>query len=169
MSTLPQHPIPDSYWIVEGKLLAGEYPRTIDEQESVVKLAQILDAGITYFIDISEQGEKVRGRALIPYDYLLAAEATARGRNFKYLRMAWRDLGVPDPQQMTQILDTIDAAIADGEVVYIHCWGGIGRTGVAAGCYLVRHGWQPGEALALIAKRRKGTPDGYRPSPETRE
>jgi protein-tyrosine phosphatase len=53
--------------------------------------------------------------------------------------------------------------------VYVHCFGGIGRTGTVVGCYLVRHGADAETALAEIARRRQGTPDGYRRSPETNE
>jgi hypothetical protein len=165
MTTLPQHPIPDSYWVIKGQLLAGEYPRAVDEAESVAKLRSLLDAGVTLFIDLTEANEG----ALKPYDYLLDAEAKTRGITIRRLRLGWQDYGTPSIQHMSAVLDTIDTAIADGEVVYIHCWGGIGRTGAAVGCYLVRHGSSPDDALTLIAERRQGTPDGCRPSPETRE
>ena len=37
------------------------------------------------------------------------------------------------------------------EPVYVHCWGGIGRTGTVVGCWLVRHGMTGDEALAEFA------------------
>ena len=30
---------------------------------------------------------------------------------------------------------------------YLHCMGGIGRTGVTVGCHLIRHGMEPAQAL----------------------
>ena len=30
---------------------------------------------------------------------------------------------------MQEILDAVDRALAAGRNVYLHCWGGIGRTG----------------------------------------
>lgn len=53
----------------------------------------------------------------------------------------------------------LDERIAGGEVVYVHCWGGRGRTGTAAGCWLARHGMAEGdEVLALLQhlRRREG-------------
>ncbi|NJN80266.1 MAG: hypothetical protein HC797_07245 [Anaerolineales bacterium] len=41
---------------------------------------------------------------------------------------------------MKNILDTIDNEIENGNPVYVHCWGGVGRTGITAACYLIRHG-----------------------------
>ena len=67
---------------------------------------------------------------------------------------------------MRTILDAIKNAVARGKNVYVHCWGGIGRTGTAVGCYLVRHGMAAPDALVAIARWREGTPDGHRRSPE---
>jgi hypothetical protein len=68
----------------------------------------------------------------------------------EYRRCTIVDFGVPSPQEMTAILDVLDAALAAGRVVYLHCWGGVGRTGTVVGCYLVRHGMRGEEALAAL-------------------
>ena len=69
---------------------------------------------------------------------------------------------------MKQILDEIDTAIEHDRPVYLHCWGGRGRTGTVVGCWLVRHGKATGdEALAMIQRLRKNDPTSYMPSPET--
>jgi len=72
---------------------------------------------------------------------------------------------------MTGILDRIDEAITGGHVVYVHCWGGIGRTGTVVGCHLVRHGLNGDEALAALATMWKVVDKHYRRpnSPETEE
>ena len=43
-------------------------------------------------------------------------------------------------EAVATILDAIDVALAQGRTVDVHCWGRIGRTGAAVGCWLVRHG-----------------------------
>jgi protein-tyrosine phosphatase len=65
-----------------------------------------------------------------------------------------RDFSVPTRESLVQTLDAIDEELAAGGVVYLHCWAGCGRTGVVAGCWLVRHGTDPREALAVIAEKR---------------
>jgi protein tyrosine/serine phosphatase len=72
---------------------------------------------------------------------------------------------------MRQILDTIDAALASGANVYVHCWGGVGRTGTTVGCYLVRHGMTGQQALDQIASWWSHMPkrDRHPNSPETHE
>ena len=52
---------------------------------------------------------------------------------------------------MRTILDAI-AANRDG-VTYLHCWGGVGRTGTVAGCLLVEAGFTADEAIALLARK----------------
>jgi protein-tyrosine phosphatase len=50
--------------------------------------------------------------------------------------------------------------------VYVHCWGGFGRTGTVVGCHLVRHGRSGAAALARLNELRRETPYAAHPSPE---
>jgi protein-tyrosine phosphatase len=155
-------PIPESYWVVPGQFLAGEYPGAYASEEARSKLQRFLDAGITFFVDLTERGE------LKPYRFILEQEAEKRDMVAEYRRMAIPDVETPSREEMVGILNTIDEAIDEGQRAYMHCWGGLGRTGTVVGCYLVRHGSAPEEALAEIARRRRGLEDGHRSSPETR-
>jgi hypothetical protein len=157
----PAGPIADSYWVKPGHLAAGEYPGDRDPDRARDKLRSFVRAGVTLFLDLTEEGE------LDPYEPLLHAEAARLGRSAKHQRMPIRDLGVADEAGMVAILDLLDRALASGEVVYVHCFGGIGRTGTVVGCYLARHGTPGKVALEQISSWRSGTPDGRRQSPET--
>jgi ADP-ribosyl-[dinitrogen reductase] hydrolase len=138
-------PDPNTYWVREGRLLAGEYPITADPETAREKIRRYLDAGVTFFVDLTEENE------LSPYGHLLDEEAAARGVDVVHRRLSIRDLDVPRSRdEMARILDEIDAALALGHTVYVHCWGGIGRTGTVVGCHLVRHGLTGDEALAAI-------------------
>jgi predicted protein tyrosine phosphatase len=158
-------PIPDSYWVVPGKLLAGEYPGARTTDQAKHKLRQLLEIGMTYFLDLTEEGE----HDLHPYAALLRSEAAKSGRTVEHRRMPIPDVSTPTREQMARILDAIDAAVAAEYVVYLHCYGGIGRTGTVVGCYLARRGMDGEAALAHIARLRQGTPDGRKDSPETPE
>ena len=72
---------------------------------------------------------------------------------------------------MANILDTIDMSLQEGHKIYLHCWGGIGRTGTTVGCYLVRRGKTGEEALRQLAEWWQKVPKSqYHPrSPETHE
>ena len=129
---MENRPIDNSYWVAPGKLLAGEYPRNIDNASSPQKVAQLTGAGVSVFIDLTEDGE------LSPYSQWLDGQI--------HQRFGVVDQSVPHSETFTaEILDAIDRHIADGRTVYVHCWGGVGRTGTIVGCWLARHGY-PGEA-----------------------
>jgi protein-tyrosine phosphatase len=71
----------------------------------------------------------------------------------RYLRRAIPDMGVPSPAGMRATLDAIYEAIGAGDPLYVHCWGGIGRTGTVVGCLLREQGFTVTEALDLIARK----------------
>lgn len=148
-------PVPRSYWVRPGALLAGEYPGHDDAGWVRVRLERFRAAGVTAFVDLTEEGE------LEPYTDLLDGWASHR-------RFPIRDFSVPSADEMTAILDTVDAAL-ERDVVYVHCRGGSGRTGTVVGCWLVRHGMDCDEALAAIAALRRDTSYGDRRSPESDE
>jgi protein-tyrosine phosphatase len=70
---------------------------------------------------------------------------------------------------MTDILNNLDTLLENGEVVYLHCHGGVGRTGLTVACYLVHHGLSGESALAQLTNLRKDTPNAWKRSPETDE
>ena len=157
-------PIADSYWVIEGSFLAGEYPATQHESSSRIKLQSILDAGVTAFIDLTEEGE------LNPYTSLLTSIATHNNKLVTHRRMSIKDLAITTDTKMSELLKLIASLVKAEEIVYLHCWGGIGRTGTVAGCYMVQElGMTSEQALKNIEDLRKDTPDGWRRSPETEE
>jgi predicted protein tyrosine phosphatase len=158
-------PIADSYWVIPGRLLAGEYPGSHNETKARRRLSCLLGAGVTVFLDLTE----AREYGLKPYSLLLPRLEATLGMDVTHHRRPIRDMDVPTADEMENILDTIDSALSTGETVYVHCYGGIGRTGTVVGCYLARHGTRGDEALEQIALWREGTPDGWRESPETRD
>jgi Cyclin-dependent kinase inhibitor 3 (CDKN3) len=156
-------PDPNTYWVIPGKLLAGEYPGDRDSEEARRRLRRFLAAGVRHFIDLTEAGE------LTPYAELLTEEA---GSRTSYERFPIHDVSVPDePKTMAEIITAIDRAMAEGGITYVHCWGGVGRTGLAVACWLQDHGQTPDEALADLADKWRLCAKSRRlpSSPETAE
>ena len=60
-------------------------------------------------------------------------------------------MGVPDSATLMQgLMATVRDSLETGPAVYIHCWGGIGRTGTVVGCWLRECGLGPDEALERV-------------------
>lgn len=166
-------PIPDSYVVPGTRLAAGEYPGSAPgtpTEKASAKLTAFLDAGISAFVDLTDPADR-----LAPYDEAIALLAEERGVELHYERLTIRDMSTCDAGQMNRVLDTIDAHLAEGRAVYAHCWGGIGRTGMVVGCWLVRHGRTCDEALVEVDRLfRSMSPNKVRShaawgSPQTEE
>ena len=143
-----ERPMANTYWVVPGRFAAGEYPGDWDRDEAGRRLRTLLRAGIDHFIDLTRPNDGLK-----PYGQVAAEQARVEGVEFRREHHPIVDMSVPRrPGEMTAILDAIDDAMADGRTVYVHCWGGIGRTGTVVGCWLVRHGYTGGGALDQVAE-----------------
>lgn len=67
-----------------------------------------------------------------------------------------RDFGAPAPAQLDAALAAVDAALAAGRGVAVHCGGGLGRTGTVLACHLVRRGASADDAVARVRAARPG-------------
>ena len=166
-------PIPDSYQVEfsalpvsapPGLLLAGEYAGAKDLSETRHRMERFLDAGVSLFVDLTEENEYP-----LPYAPTLTAVANERNVTVTHLHMSIRDYSTPTGEQLSSILDELDERLSEGKTIYVHCWGGIGRTGTVIGCWLVRHGLTGAQALDQIATWRATIPSAAHPSPETEE
>ena len=75
-------------------------------------------------------------------------------------------MDVVNDDDYAEIVHTVRSAMLDGGV-YIHCWGGIGRTATAVGCLLVDGGLDADAALARIDGWRSLTRKSHMRAPQT--
>lgn len=158
-------PFDNSYWVVPDRFAAGEYPGSLSPARAEGKILALLNAGMNHFVDLTEPGE------LDAYFDDLQRSAGTRGIAVSRERHPIRDLSIPSrPLVMRRILDAVDVALDEGKRVYVHCRGGVGRTGTVVGCWLVRHGKTGREALNQIAEwwRRMEKIQRRPESPETK-
>jgi hypothetical protein len=138
----------DAYWVVPGRLLAGPSP---DEETGA-----FIDFGVTCFLDLTEEGELDTYSKRLP-------------DGVSHLRMPIPDFSVPTVWHMRAVLATIRAALDAGETVFVHCYGGVGRTGTVAGCFLREEGVPADEVIGRLATLRSDTEKSDRTSPESDE
>ena len=129
----------NTYWLWAGHVLAGEHPAKEGEEQLSEKLQLFALAGITHFIDLTSPADPVK-----TYQPLGGAVR---------INHPITDFGVPSPLQMQGILQSIQSALSQGGKVYVHCKGGIGRTGTVAATWLTEHGLDDGQALALLLQK----------------
>jgi len=158
-------PHADCYWLIEGRLLAGEHPGSALPAAAVARIDAILDAGVRRFIDLTGERE-----CPAPYVPTLQERAGERNLLVGHQRFAIPDFGVPSGASMREVLDALYTAVGSRERVYLHCWGGVGRTGTVVGCLLREQGYTATEALAAIARKWQSMEKRARHpvSPETR-
>ena len=144
--TLPPKPIPNSFWIEPGRILAGEYPGGHSEEETRLRLEAFLKAGISAYVNLTQPGE------MPPYDVELPL-TLPDGRRILHLQKPLEDHGLPEsPAQLDEILFELDRLLDRGDLVYVHCRAGIGRTNLVLGCWMRRHGMGGTAAIKRLNK-----------------
>lgn len=160
---MTQVPFDRSYWVLPNRLLAGAIPAAASPEEAHEKLTALAKTPIQAVINLMEAHEvNHEGKPFFDYAPVL------NEMGVDVLRFPIRDVSIPTEAEMTAILDTIDTLHAKGKAVYVHCWGGIGRTGTVIGCYLIRHGLASKDTvLNEINNLKRNTSFADRTSPET--
>lgn len=136
-------------WLIPGYVLCGSYPGASPGRPSDDGLlSQVRKAGVNTFVclqeelppqdeewpadgvpNLSERAKWATGNFL---NYRDAAGVTAR-----YVHYGLPDLSVCESlDALDDIVCSLRKRIEAGDKLYIHCWGGRGRTGLIAACLL---------------------------------
>ena len=123
-----------SYTVIKDKFIVGEYPASKNEEECFTKLNSLIAQEIEVVINLMEPKEKNNDGELF-FDYT----RYLKQHGIETYQFPIVDLSIPSKEDMKQILNKVDSCIKQNKKVYLHCWGGIGRTGTVVGCYLLKH------------------------------
>jgi protein-tyrosine phosphatase len=160
-------PLQDSYWVLPGKLLAGPHPGGASGPETERRASLLLATGIRCVVNLTEHHEEKSEQR---YEEAFSRLARERELEVHCIRYSLWDGTCPSEAAVAELLDVIDVCIERDLPVYVHCMAGLGRTGVMAGCYLVRHGFVRGRAaVRRLTRLRRQTSIARIPSPSTKE
>lgn len=167
LSSLRLRPIPNSYWATP-LLLACEYPWSPFEA-STQKLDKLLAAGVRTFIDLTEPEELMPYKPHLPR-HIRAAGLDATTISYHQFPIPDRSLPHKPTYFMRLVLDVLRENAEQGRVCAVHCRGGIGRTGLVIGCWLVDAGIaRDGEEALKIIEREWRTVEKCKRFPHSPE
>lgn len=149
-----------AWWVEPGRLLAGEYPGHPDPARARSKVDVLVDAGVRTFVDLTTPEDP-----LDPYARHVERAAAARDLTLEHVRFPIPDRDVVDDSRYAEVVDILAEARRSG-VAYVHCWGGVGRTGTVIGSVLASAGAGYDEILDRLDAMRTGTRKSHRACPE---
>jgi hypothetical protein len=150
-------PLERCYWVVEKLLLAGAYPGHPNSYAHAKRISGLWEAGMRTFINLMEESETNNaGQAFVRYDHVLRELAMKNSDRVAHLRFPVPDTKITTVDRMRSILDAIDLSLDKRIPVYVHCFGGMGRTGTVICCWLLRHGLASKEnVLSMLTTLRQ--------------
>ncbi|GAB4815508.1 hypothetical protein N2152v2_002554 [Parachlorella kessleri] len=147
-------PTPWSNWVIRGRILAGAYPASLDDFETDHILTTLLELGVNTFVCLqaefalhTPETSWRTGHGLRPYikdaqRLLIRARETQSTRikqdKLDFLHLPIIDGSVTSDTALSRLADDCNMRVLRGERLYIHCWGGHGRTGTLVATMLGR-------------------------------
>lgn len=142
-------PTPESNWVIPGRLLVGAFPASSDDTETLYLLTAILKEKVNKFVCLQNEFRPTgvtepmwrSGQALRPY--FDDVEHIVRNRyhygdlwkdmatleQLSFVHFPIEDCGVTNDDDVIELAKSLAMSLQNGEILYIHCWGGHGRTG----------------------------------------
>lgn len=147
------HDLLNHYLLPGLPVVACEYPHHPNDAHTARgKRAVLANLGVSYVLDLTEARDRLEPW---PND---ASFAPVRAR------FPIPDGGVPNSlQAFDALIEELVDRVERGDTVAVHCWGGIGRTGVVCAALLVRVGWPVEDALAEVHRLWRTVPKASHP------
>jgi protein-tyrosine phosphatase len=106
-----------AWWVQPDRLLAAEYPASLEPTQTAAKIRFLIDAGIGAIVDLTDDQDH-----LLPYVETLHVEADRAGRTAQHFAHPIPDLDVTSDAGYDAILERIRDELEAGQKVYVHCW-----------------------------------------------
>ncbi len=163
-----------AHWVIPGVLMQGERP-TPDAVNGIVRNAKcgtfvnlqsecVPEEGSVILDDGGVQDWRHKPAVMAPYGEEVVA---LLADNASFLYYGIRDMKIAKSLDgLVVVVSLLAERIRSGEVIYLHCWGGKGRSGLVASCLLIElYGIDANTALkyvdAFIQLRNADTAETY--------
>lgn len=145
-------------WLGTESVLCGEYPS--DAFGTDTKIKELYKADFNVFIDLTHPTDGLTSYTQHIYRRL--------DRPVSYHSFPIVDGDIITNEAYAGIVYLMRIHALSNSKIYLHCWGGMGRTATVLACYfkVVEHSMKPEEALRLIDEAREGTSKAHRPAPQ---
>ena len=144
-------PTPYCNWVIKDRVMAGGYPACLDDEENDELLTVLLrDLGIDTFVclqsevwpDVPDAAWRA-GRAPRPYTrdirrLMSSAHDALPNAKIDFLHLPIVDGSVTSDDLVDRFCDDLIGKVLSGRRLYVHCWGGHGRTGTIIAVMLGR-------------------------------
>mmetsp|Transcript_32953 Transcript_32953/g.42350 ORF Transcript_32953/g.42350 Transcript_32953/m.42350 type:complete len:417 (-) Transcript_32953:117-1367(-) len=117
ISQLPTSPSENSNWLIPGRLVIGAKP---SDEEALL----LVEAGVTTFVSLIGEhsfSDYKNGSRRIHYPKIIDRAS--------FLHFPIQDFEVPQLEKLQTFVLELKQRIVSGEVIFVHCRGGHGRTG----------------------------------------
>jgi predicted protein tyrosine phosphatase len=145
-------PHKESNWVIPGRLIAGAYPADKDIEKTEENLLVILQTGVTHFVCLqseynpdateeSVQSEKnirpymndltrmFSGNAVVPAVAEAMKTLPITIDDIEFIHVPIKDCNIINDTEVRNLVQTLYEKIVQNKKIYVHCWGGHGRTG----------------------------------------
>ena len=144
-------PTPYCNWVIKDRVMAGGYPACLDDEENDELLTVLLrDMGIDTFVclqsevwpDVPDAAWRA-GRAPRPYTrdirrLMSSGRDALPNAKIDFLHLPIVDGSVTSDDLVDRFCDDLIGKVLSGRRLYVHCWGGHGRTGTIIAVMLGR-------------------------------
>lgn len=129
------------FWLIEGKLAGMPRPGIVAELDD--DLDGVRDLGVDVLLTLEET-------ATVPPDSL-----TERGLRNELFPIP--DMEAPSLERAVTLCQRLDALLAEGRVIAVHCLAGLGRTGTVLAAYAIWRGAGAVDAIDTVRGLRPRT------------
>jgi len=147
-------PTPESNWLIPSRIMVGAFPASEDDNETDELISSLLFSRVSTFVclqqeyqvHVTEQDWR-EGRALRPYfkdaksiaekfQGTIYADIVCPPTGLRFIHFPIVDCSISDDTYILKLCIDLVRRISQGEILYIHCWGGHGRTGTVVSIML---------------------------------